>query len=384
MPQESLFRNRWQRLGVTLSIWTALGLTDAAQFYAHSNYNRLGQPVTWDVAIASGLADWYLWALLAPFIYLLGRRFPLGRNHWPRRVALYLAAGTVFALVKVAGEVPLYWLIHGKSDMVSPLFTEWLQSEFLRTYELFLTAKFFLSLFVFGSILVVSQFLVYYRKFRERELSASLLKAQLAQAQLQSLKMQLHPHFLFNTLNAVSALMHSDLELADRMIARLGDLMRATLEHDGQHEVSVRQELDFLLPYLEIEQARLGPRLAVRTEIDPEVLDARLPYLALQPLVENAIRHGISARSRGGRLLIQASRQNGRLSVHIRDDGPGLPDAVKPGIGLANTRARFEALYGGDHEFSVRNAEGGGVEVSLLLPFHTDALAQPASPGETP
>jgi signal transduction histidine kinase len=375
MPHESIFRNRWHRLGVTLAVWTILGLTDAAQFYVYCNYFR-HQPIALEEAVASGLADWYLWALLSPFIYLLGRRFPLGRTHWPRRLLLYLAAGTGFALVKVAGEVPLYFLIHTRPENVRMAGS--LRDLFLNTYLQFVTAKFFLSLFVFGSILSVSQFVIYYSKFRERERSAAQLEAQLALAQLRSLKMQLHPHFLFNTLNAISALMHADLDLADRMIARLGDLLRATLEHDGQHEVALRQELDFLLPYLEIEQARLGPRLSLRTEIDPEVLDARLPYLLLQPLVENALRHGVAARSRPGWLLVRARREGDRLLVQVRDDGPGLPDTMQDGIGLTNTRARLEALYGRGYEFAVANAKGGGVEVTLRLPYRTEPASEDA------
>src|SRR5205085_6361819 len=159
---------------------------------------------------------------------------------------------------------------------------------FAESYKLYVTVKFFAYLIVYGAIVAVAHVLDYYAKYRDRELLASRLEAQLAQSQLQVLRMQLHPHFLFNTLNAIAALMHRDLRLADRMIARLGELLRATLDDPGAQEVPLRRELDFLTPYLEIEQARLGPRLSVRTDIDPEALDARLPYLLLQPLVENA------------------------------------------------------------------------------------------------
>src|SRR5439155_7404139 len=160
----------------------------------------------------------------------------------------------------------------------------------------------------------------YYEKYRDRELRASQLGAQLAQAQLQVLRMQLQPHFLFNTLNAIAALMHRDLRLADRMIARLGELLRATLDDPGTQEVPLRRELEFLSPYLEIEQARLGPRLSVRLDIDDELLDARLPYLILQPLVENAIRHGLAPRTGAGRLNVRAWRDASRLVREVADN----------------------------------------------------------------
>src|SRR5262249_32449588 len=204
------------------------------------------------------------------------------------------------------------------------------------------------NIFFYWAILAVAHVLNYYRQLRQRELLSSQLEAKLAQTQLQILKMQLHPHFLFNTLNAISALIHQDVELADRMIARLGDLLRATLENANQQEVPLKQELDMIQPYLEIEKARLGPRLTVDMKIDPAVMDARVRILILQPLVENAIRHGIAPRAEPGRIAIEARGDNGTLRLAVIDDGPGLPNTAPPtaGIGLTNTRARLEKLYG--------------------------------------
>ena len=228
-------------------------------------------------------------------------------------------------------------------------------------------------MWVYFAIVGATHALDYYRRFRERELHAAQLEGQLAQTQLQMLKMQLHPHFLFNTLNAISALMHRDLDLADRMIARLGDLLRMTLQNSGTQEVGFRHELEFIRAYLEIEQARLGPRLKVSMKCEPEVMDAAVPNLVWQPVVENAIRHGIAPRPEGGRLWMRAQRIGNRLHMEVSDDGPGLPDGpagvLGKGIGLSNTRARLEQLYGGDHHFELSNRPGGGLCVTLTIPF---------------
>jgi sensor histidine kinase YesM len=220
----------------------------------------------------------------------------------------------------------------------------------------------------------ISQAVDYYRKYRERELRASQLQAQLAQTQLQVLKMQLHPHFLFNTLNAISALIHQDIEVADRMIARLGELLRATLENANLQEVPLRQELDFIQPYLEIEQARLGPRLHVRFAVDAGAMDSLVPNMLLQPLVENAIRHGIAPRAEPGTIEISAQRENGTLRLKVRDDGPGIDPAAsgkrQRGLGLANTRARLQQLYGPAHSLELGNGPQGGLEVMVTIPFH--------------
>jgi two-component system LytT family sensor kinase len=183
--------------------------------------------------------------------------------------------------------------------------------------------------------------------------------------------MQLHPHFLFNTLNAISTLVHKDPEVADRMIARLSDLLRLTLENIGVQEVRLAQELEFLERYLEIERMRFPDRLEVRMRIAPETLDARAPYLILQPLVENAIRHGIAPRSTRGRVEVRAERKNGMLILEVRDDGPGISPKANPkkGLGISSTRARLEKLYGAAHRFDLSNASEGGLVVTLAWPF---------------
>jgi signal transduction histidine kinase len=372
--------SRWQRFWAIMALWTVLGLIDAGQFYVHLNYFK-SRSVNWEEALASGLADWYVWAILAPLIFRLGRRFPLDSAHWRRRLLLHLVAAIGFMLIKVAIDLPLGWAIHGRSGLLGPLVTDHslsgLMTFFAGSYKQYVIVKFFAYLIVYSAIVAVSHLVDYYQKYCDRELRATRLEGQLAQTQLQVLRMQLQPHFLFNTLNAIAALMHRDLRLADRMIARLGELLRATLEDPGAQEVSLRRELAFLTPYLEIEQARLGPRLAVRTDIDPEALDARLPYLLLQPLVENAIRHGIAPQPGPGRLEVRARRRGDRLLLEVRDNGPGLPPggSFVEGIGLSNTRARLRALYGDRQELGLRNGPHGGLTVTVALPFREEWAA---------
>jgi LytS/YehU family sensor histidine kinase len=231
-------------------------------------------------------------------------------------------------------------------------------------------------IWVYWAVIGVAHAWRYHQKYRERELQAAELKGQLAQSQLQLLKMQLQPHFLFNTLHTISALMHKDVELADEMMVQFADLLRITLDDGQAHEVPLQQELDFVTTYLKIEQARLGSRLDVRLDIDPQARAALVPNLLLQPLVENAIRHGIAPRVQGGRLVIRARRAGPRLEVRIEDDGPGLaedfPVRSRTGLGLANTRARLEGLYGAAHQFDLSRRPEGGVAATLTIPYHEE------------
>ncbi|WP_251930282.1 sensor histidine kinase [Salinibacter ruber] len=210
---------------------------------------------------------------------------------------------------------------------------------------------------------------------RERALAA---EGQAHRARLQALRYQLNPHFLFNTLNAVSTLIvEQENEDAERMVARLSDFLRLTLECDSDVEVPLADELDFARRYLDIEQIRFGGRLVVQEDIEPEALSALVPPLLLQPLVENAVRHGIMPREEGGTLLIEAQRVGDRLLLRVADDGLGLSNDTDTGsgVGLSNTKARLNSLYGEDHRFTLQRADGGGCVVRVELPFHTDSDA---------
>jgi LytS/YehU family sensor histidine kinase len=233
-----------------------------------------------------------------------------------------------------------------------------------------------LRLWTYFLIVALGYAINYYNRYQDGVVRASELEANLANAQLQALKMQLHPHFLFNTLNSISALLHKDLDAADRMIARLGDFLRLTLENSGTTKVTLTEELQFLQCYIEIERIRFQDRLTLNVDIDSRAKAAQIPNLILQPIVENAIRHGIAARPNAGMIDIRARCSDGKLTIEIRDNGPGLPDNGNPrkfheGLGLSNTRSRLQQLYGQNHKFELTNASGGGAMVVLEMPLQT-------------
>ena len=228
-------------------------------------------------------------------------------------------------------------------------------------------------LLVYWVILLMSHAFNYYNSYRKGELKASQLRTQLVQAQLEALKMQMQPHFLFNTLHSISALLSKDTEAARKMITRLGDFLRLTLENAGATEVTLQQEIEFLNGYLEIERIRFRDRLTTEITIDPLVLNALVPNLILQPIVENALRHAIG-NCNAGRIEIVAAQRNGVLRIEVMDNGPGLAAERQTrahagkGVGLTNTRARLSALYGGEHLFELTNRPSGGLTVTLEIP----------------
>jgi LytS/YehU family sensor histidine kinase len=305
---------------------------------------------------------------------MLGRRVRIERGTWTFAVLFHATASALFSLVHLVTAVALGGIV---ATLAGRAFS------FVDVLRFLLETGSHLNLLTYWAILGVSYALDYYRRDQERELRSTVLQARLAEAQLQMLKMELHPHFLFNTLHAISALMHKDVDAADRMLARLGDLLRLTLENSGKQEVPLREELDFLRRYLEIEQARFRERLTVDMRIDSDVLDARVPNLLLQPLVENAIRHGIAPRSAPGRVEIHAHRHDSTLELRVRDDGAGMRHRNPPreGVGLTNTRARLQQMYGASHRFELFNAVEGGLVVRLSIPFSRDVRTpEPTTP----
>jgi two-component system LytT family sensor kinase len=346
-----MLQRPWLRWTLVVAGWTCAGLFFASQTYLAYKYS--GGQAHVRIILQLSLADWYLWGLLAPGIIWLGRRFPLERGHWARSTGIHLIAGVGVALLK-------WWL-----DNLFRHYILGLPSVTSLVYV-------FHGNFLTYSILVAgTQGYLYYERYRQGELRSAQLSAQLAQAQLQGLRMQLHPHFLFNTLNSIATLIHKDPDAADRMTARLSDLLRLTLDNIGVQEVPLAQELEFLERYLEIERTRFSDRLVVRIEVATETLDAKTPYLILQPLVENAIRHGIAARSSPGCVIVRAARNGGLLVLEVKDDGPGIrsPATSNNGIGIASTRVRLEKLYGDEHTFELSNAAEGGLAVKLAFPF---------------
>jgi signal transduction histidine kinase len=375
VPPSGVPTRWWLPICLILFIFTLVGLLEAGQSLM-MQYLSNRSPSGWRVLLL-GVVDWYIWAALTPFVLWGSQRFPIGQKNWPRRLLLHSLLGVICATTVIAFMIPILERIHQRSMdwMLVPV-----PSGSVELAAHLLGFRFVIYLIVYWTIVGVSHAIAYYRKYREGQMHAILLESRLAQTQLQMLKMQLQPHFLFNTLNAISSLMHQDVELADQMLARLGQLLRTTLESAGTQEVSFKQELEFVELYLEIEQARFGPRLEVHIDAEPETMDACVPNLILQPLVENAIRHGISPRAGAGHIEIRAQRFNGSLQVQVLDDGPGLrPDQLessREGVGLSNTRERLKQLYGDAHQFTLANRDEGGVVVTLRVPFREEAGEQ--------
>jgi LytS/YehU family sensor histidine kinase len=234
------------------------------------------------------------------------------------------------------------------------------------------------TLMVYAAIVGLSYATTYYHESQARAVKQAQLETRLVEARLRTLQAELQPHFLFNTLHAISSLVHTNPDGADRMISRLSDLLRLTFDRSGTPRISLQEELEFLQKYLEIEQTRFNDRLSVRFEIDPETLDAEVPRLILQPLVENAIKHGVSPKPGAGLVQISTKRQGDDLWIEVSDNGVGLSAGararLRSGVGLSNTRDRLECLYGAAHRIEFSD-DTRGLAVTLQFPFHQAAVS---------
>ena len=365
--------------------WTLIGLTFTLNYYLFADHYVaiFKQPPTLSEMLIWELPYWFLWAGLSPLVFWLTRRFPLERGRLFFNSGVHLGACLTLSVVHRAAYLIVGWLLHvavyRRLASISTVFGAFL---------LFNLPTGFVS---YGTVLLVGYVIDYYRRYRDEELKISRLRTELAQAQLQvtqaqlqSLKMQLQPHFLFNTLHSISTLLDEDIEAADQMLARLGDFLRLTLDNSGAQEVTLQEELEFLRCYLEIEQVRFRDRLTIEIKIDPDTLEAMVPNLILQPIVENAIRHGVIAGVGKGRIEVQSVRVNGQLRLLVTDNGPGLqgrfdadPGASKQGLGFSLTRERLERLYAANQQFALHDAPAGGLEVTLEIPFRKSASDEP-------
>jgi sensor histidine kinase YesM len=349
----------WQKVILALIGWTFFAFFYTAQVVVARAY--LGRPLDFVNALSLWLICAAVWFAATPFILWLARRFPLDREHWIRNTLFHLLIGSITSVVLLAVYQSIALLFGFAGTQTFP-----------QAFRSLLVNSFHSEVLTYWMVIGLSHAIDYYRKYRERELRAAQLETKLAQAQLDALKMQLHPHFLFNTLNSISVLMGEDVSAARRMLTRLSELLRASLENAGMQEVPLQEELEFLRNYLEIEQTRFQDRLTVQMEIEPGVLDARVPNFILQPLVENAIRHGIAPQARPGLVEVRAERENGMVRLQVRDNGAGLKQESKhllKGIGLGNTKARLEQLYNSEHRFEMREPQTGGFEVTIAIPF---------------
>ena len=352
------FLSKWSLIALG---WTFYGLFFASQSLAGQAF--FGRQVRFGGTIARWLLCALLWLIVTPLVLMLARKFPLDRQRWPRNFVIHLIVSLGLSVLLLFIYTGSILLIFGRG-----------QSSFSAGFRDLLVGSMHAEFLTYWMIVGLAWALDYYRKYRERELRASQLETKLAQAQLDALRMQLQPHFLFNTLNSISVLMADDVGAARRMLTRLSELLRGSLANGGTHEVSLKEELEFLQNYVDIEQTRFQDRLSIEMKIQPAVLDARVPNLILQPLVENAIRHGVSPRGHDAVIAISAAtREDGMVQLRVTDNGVGcgadLKRILARGIGLSNTKERLNQLYGADHRFEIVTTAGKGFAVTIVIPW---------------
>ncbi len=390
-------------VATALGLWGALVLLFAAPLAVTSR-------VSWREAISFGGSFWALWLLFLPAVAWLSFRFPIERKRLFRNVALHLLAcllivGTNRATFRAVTRIfpfPQRSETPGrplglKTDTPEP------QRQLRRpprpprrsldlvgppnALGVFLALRAALDVLVYWSLAGACQAITSFRSAQERERRAAELEARLTSAKLQALRMQINPHFLFNTLNSIAALVYVNPRAADEMLGDLSELLRRSLDSMEEQEVPLAQELEFIGGYISIEQKRFGERLRVEQSVPDELRKALVPALILQPLVENAIRHGIEPRRGPGLIRIEAKQEDKHLHLIVRDNGRGLPGAdlkssLRRGIGLANTQARLRGLYGQDQSFSFGRAEPQGCRVDIHLPFHLEPVPVPTLSNE--
>jgi len=348
-----------RRGAVILGAWTLAAMLFAGQAWFAAQVR--GEPMAWARASAIWLVWAAVWAALTPIALRLEARFPLQRPHILAALAVHGAASAICALINLA-----FFALAAPFIGATQVEPTWLD-----TFSRLFGTTFLLNLPVYWLIVAAAHGERLVRTAREKDRRQLRLEAQLADARLQTLRTQLQPHFLFNALNTISVLMHENADAADRILLQLSALLRRSLDSTEAHEVTLGEEIGFLENYLEIEQVRFGERLSYRIRIPDQVLQARVPNLVLQPLVENALRHGLALRAGPGRVDITAERHGDALLLRVVDDGRGLPPATTERVGLTNTRARLRLLYADRQRLEVRNSDGGGVVAEIELPWRT-------------
>ena len=370
-------------LVVFVGVATALGVFSGLLAYNYvTMFTERQQPFA--VLLALNTTYWYAWAVLVPGILWVARRYRFGRQTWRQAAAVHVVSVVLFtaahAALYVSARIVIMKVVGRDASWWS-----YFQEQFFFNFDF--------EMMTYWAVVGLSHALDLDREAQERALTAADLNTRLAEARLKSLQQQLHPHFLFNTLHTISALMHRDRQAADDMLIRLSDLLRLSLDRTDRQYVSLKDEIDFLRKYLEIEQTRFGDRLRVHMAIDPDTLDAAVPNLLLQPLVENAVKHGLAPKIGGGVIEVIAERTGSKerregvpgdadLRLIVRDNGTGMSrqalNAFNTGVGLSNTRARLEHLYGSRHSFGFDTPPGGGLSITVVIPLvpHTDTAGE--------
>jgi two-component system, LytTR family, sensor kinase len=355
------------RLRTVFCMATGLAVFSTLMAYQVSRYWERPSPIMNLAALNA--AYWVMWGLFTPIIMRLAMRFRFDGGRWPRALAVHIPAVVLFVGLHLAGMQLVRRSLVGW-DKFKLGFWALFRNDFIQYLDW--------EMMTYWAITALALASAYYRESQERAVRTAKLETRLVEAQLQTLQRQLQPHFLFNTLHAISTLMHRDVESADRMLSRLSELLRLTLHKVGQQEVTLSEEVDFLAKYLQIEQTRFQDRLTVTFDVEPEALDGLVPRMLLQPLVENAIKHGIAPQTGPGHIEIRAWRDEHHLLMEVEDNGAGLSQdaltALQSGIGLSTTRARLQHLFGRDYQFEFLR-QTRGLAVRVVLPWRS---AEPA------
>jgi two-component system, LytTR family, sensor kinase len=343
-------------------LWLVFALVNATQIVV--GMHAVGMQHAWSRLFFAVLMSWLVWALATPLVICLGQRFPPSRWRPLRTWFVHLGACLVIGAVYSAWAAMLQLLLRpwGYAQVTG----------FGKTWFSVFYGEFHLFLILYAAILAISHTLESGRRLAQRETEAARLNEQLSRAQLDALRRQLEPHFLFNTLNAIAGLVRETRnDAAVIMIVGLSDLLRRVLEASDKQEVSLREEMEFLETYLDIQKTRFADRLQLTVDVPREFLAAQVPSLILQPMVENAIQHGIGTRAAGGAIRITAAQDNESLTLSVYNDGPRIPEdweQLRSGVGISNVRTRLQSLYGGACSLNIRNHERG-VEVLLSVPY---------------
>jgi signal transduction histidine kinase len=359
MPLSESHRRTAINALLVFGVWTFLAAFSSSQAAVY--FAQRGEPIIWRDLLAGRFADWYTCALFTPIFFWMARRYPIDRSSWKLTAPLTVAVTSACVVAKYALLIPIeHWMGLGLNSTVAGAISRNFANESM----------------AFWAVIGVVHALEYNRRYREREVAAADLRARLSQAQLDALRSQIHPHFLFNTLHSISTLMHRDVEAADTMLTRLSDLLRLTMKHRGDNEIPLRDELALVDNYIEIMRVRFGDRVTITRNVEPAALEVLVPQFVLQPLVENAFDHGVARTPGASTIVIGASRSNGHLELSVSDDGHGggsNGDGNKNGIGLTNTKLRLEQLYGSAQSMSLEKLPARGTRVAIAVPWRISA-----------
>lgn len=367
MPREPEAPRKFAvRQSVIVSGWALVVITFASQWYGydagHGIEDRFLYYLGW---------SFYLWGVLTPLALWLARRYPIEGGNWRRTVLLHVAASLLFTTVQLSVEALIAWF--GASD----------ESSLWAMVRHYLTEHTQIGLMSYWVVIGAAQFYRIHEQGRERELRAAQLEARLAAARMENLRAQLHPHFLFNTLQAAATLLHEDPRAAEDILLCLSELLRVSLEEMRTHEIPLAREIEFLEQYIGIQRRRFGTRLEFDLQIASDTLECAVPTLILQPLVENAVRHGVGKHKDADVVTVSAFRQRNQLCLRVANLSSSLGDVLERapsrGVGLANTRGRLEQLYGSEQALSLYNLNPRGVCVQVSIPMH-QALSDKTAP----